>query len=204
MDDCSRLRDIIEVLPPKRHFVPSLLTVSWVDSKYDDTAVDFNTMISKLIEDGIIGGHHNFAITIETKDLDAKLEEALDIIGVDVEGRLVQLLSVRGTDICCLCTAPQLNIFVSAIFKSFESTWVDFSSEWIASCSINGKCRKPLKIQAYFTDPKILVDWFLYGKMVEALVYLLNSMATLSLGLLGISQMATLPLFRPGDILDSK
>lgn len=141
MDDCSRLRDIVEALPPRRHFVPSLLTISWDDGKYNDTASDFNTMVSKFVEEGILGGHQDFAITTENKDLDTKLEEALGTMAVDVEGRLVQLLSVRGTNISC-CTASWFEILVPGIFKTFESTWVDFSSEWIPSCSVSGECKE--------------------------------------------------------------
>ena len=54
-------------------------------------------MISKLVRDGVFGSHHDFAIANETKALDKKLEEALGFLALDVEGRLVQSVSVRGT-----------------------------------------------------------------------------------------------------------
>jgi len=96
LDDCSRLRDIVEALPPRRHFVPSLLTISWVDVEHDDIAVDFKSMVSKLVNDGILSSHREFSITTETIDLDTKLEDALRTLAFDVEGKLAQLLSVRG------------------------------------------------------------------------------------------------------------
>jgi hypothetical protein len=96
LDDCSRLRDIINALPARRHFVPSLLTISWDNTQRDDTISDFSSMISKLIGDGVLGSHQGFAIASETKALDDKLEEALASLALDVEGRLVQSLSVQG------------------------------------------------------------------------------------------------------------
>jgi len=44
LDDCSRLRDIIESLPPDRHFIPSLLTISWSDEGFGPSD-DFNDMV---------------------------------------------------------------------------------------------------------------------------------------------------------------
>jgi len=96
LDDCSRLRDIIDALPARRHFVPSLLTISWTDPERNDTIPDLYNMISKLIKDNVLGGHQDFPIASETKALDEKLGEALVSLPLDVEGRLVQSLSVRG------------------------------------------------------------------------------------------------------------
>jgi hypothetical protein len=53
-------------------------------------------MISKMIGEGVLGGHQDFLIASETKALDDKLEEALVSLNLDVEGRLVQSLSVQG------------------------------------------------------------------------------------------------------------
>lgn len=94
LDDCSRLRDILETLPSRRHFVPSIITVSWAER--DDVSVDFNTMLSKLVNDGVLGSSQNFSVTNETMDLDSKLEDVLGTTAFDVEGKLVQLLSVQG------------------------------------------------------------------------------------------------------------
>lgn len=96
LDDCSRLRDIINALPARRHFVPSLLTISWIHTERKDTTSDLYRMISKMIGEGVLGGHQDFLIASETKALDDKLEEALVSLNLDVEGRLVQSLSVQG------------------------------------------------------------------------------------------------------------
>lgn len=144
LDDCSRLRDIVGTLPSRRHFVPSLLIITWVDSKSNDTAVDFNTMVAKLVEDGIVSSHQDFAITVENKDLDATLKEALSTMVIDTEGQLVQLLSAQGSNISYFGTASLFDIPVLGIFKSFEPTWLDFLSEWTGSYLANGECEDTL------------------------------------------------------------
>jgi hypothetical protein len=53
-------------------------------------------MISRMIGDGIFGGHQDFLIASETKALDDKLEQALVSLTLDVEGKLVQSLSIQG------------------------------------------------------------------------------------------------------------
>jgi len=53
-------------------------------------------MISRMIGEGVLGGHQDFPITSETKALDDKLEEALVSLTLDVEGKLVESLSVQG------------------------------------------------------------------------------------------------------------
>lgn len=44
LDDCSRLREVINTLPPKRYFVPSLLIIHWAE---DDVSMpsDFLDMV---------------------------------------------------------------------------------------------------------------------------------------------------------------
>lgn len=96
LDDCSRLRDIIDALPAKRHFVPFLLTISWINPHINDEMSDFTTMVSKLIKDGILAGHQDLSITSEMKDLDSKLDQALQSSALDLEGKLVQALTVQG------------------------------------------------------------------------------------------------------------
>ena len=95
LDDCARLRDIIDTLPARRHFVPCLLTISWVHTERKD-ASDLYHMISRMVGEGVLGGHQDFPIASETKALDDKLEEALISLTLDVEGKLVQSLSVQG------------------------------------------------------------------------------------------------------------
>lgn len=53
-------------------------------------------MVEKLVRDNILAGHYNFAMTSETMDLDHKLKEGLGALPLDVEGRLVEALSISG------------------------------------------------------------------------------------------------------------
>lgn len=53
-------------------------------------------MISKLVGDHVLGSHQDFPVASDTKALDDKLEEALALLPLDIEGKLVQSLSVKG------------------------------------------------------------------------------------------------------------
>ncbi|GLB42874.1 putative SAC3/GANP family protein [Lyophyllum shimeji] len=119
LDDCARLRDLVNAFPPRRHFVPSLLVVSWTRDGQDTGASDFVDMVNKLVESHTIEDYHTFSITSATKDLDEKLGEALNILSLDLEGKLVRPLTIRGT------------------FKLFEPSVMSFISEWLENCSIN-------------------------------------------------------------------
>ena len=48
LDDCSRLRDIVKTLPPKRHFIPSLLIFCWTEGADSYPATDFFDMVHSL------------------------------------------------------------------------------------------------------------------------------------------------------------
>ncbi len=43
LDDCSRLRDIIESFPLLRHFMPSVLVINW------DGSADFKDLLDMVI-----------------------------------------------------------------------------------------------------------------------------------------------------------
>ena len=49
-----------------------------------------------MVGEGVLGGHQDFPIASVTKALDDKLEEALISLTLDVEGKLVQSLSMQG------------------------------------------------------------------------------------------------------------
>ncbi|KAJ7770634.1 hypothetical protein B0H16DRAFT_218508 [Mycena metata] len=127
LDDCSRLRELIKALPDKRHFVPSLLLFVWAAeepaSSADSPALpaDFLDMVSKLMADSVIASFRTFSVTATTTDLDRKFSEAMDSLQLDVEGRLVQSLTMR--DVC----------------KLFEPSFNSFISEWTESCSASGQ-----------------------------------------------------------------
>ena len=48
LDDCSRLRDIIKSFPPKRHFLPSLLVLSWAEVEQAKSPSDLIEMVRLL------------------------------------------------------------------------------------------------------------------------------------------------------------
>ncbi|KAF9484566.1 hypothetical protein BDN70DRAFT_872349 [Pholiota conissans] len=121
LDDCSRLREIVKSLSPKRHFVPSLLVISWGEQDEVSKTSDFTTMVDKLIADSVLQSYQVFAITSATKDLDNKLDTILDSLTLDTEGKLVKMLTLDG------------------VFKLFESAFDSFLIEWIENCTINGR-----------------------------------------------------------------
>ncbi|KAF8962842.1 SAC3/GANP/Nin1/mts3/eIF-3 p25 family-domain-containing protein [Flammula alnicola] len=121
LDDCSRLREIVKILSPKRHFIPSLLITCWGEQDQTFSTSDFFDMVKKLVADSVLQSYQVFAMTSATKDLDIKLDAALDSLTLDTEGKLVQTLSLRG------------------VFKIFEPTFHSFLSEWMENCNINGR-----------------------------------------------------------------
>ncbi|KAF8063426.1 SAC3/GANP/Nin1/mts3/eIF-3 p25 family-domain-containing protein [Lyophyllum atratum] len=117
LDDCTRLRDIVNAFPANRHFVPSLLVISWVEEGHHTAALDFVDMVNKLVESHSISSYHTFSVTSATTDLDEKLGEALNTLSLDLDGNLVRSLTIRGA------------------FKTFEPAFTSFISEWIENCS---------------------------------------------------------------------
>ena len=139
LDDCSRLRDIIDALPAKRHFIPFLLTISWIDLHIDNVVADFTMMVSKLVKDGILAGHQDFAITSEMKDLDGKLDQTLQLSALDLEGKLVQVLTVQGkpkSDLHFILYSS-----LSGVMKVLQPLWREFVSEWWESVSAVSNCK---------------------------------------------------------------
>lgn len=96
LDDCARLRDVVAAFPDSRHYVPGLLTITWIDAAHAETASDFDHMAEKLVKDGLLAGFQDFSMTSETSDLDRKLKDGLQALPLDVEGRLVEALSFSG------------------------------------------------------------------------------------------------------------
>jgi nuclear mRNA export protein SAC3 len=78
--------------------------------------------VKKLVADSVLQNYHVFAMTSATKDLDNTLNGALQSLDLDLEGKLVQTLSLKG------------------VFKLFEPIFNSFLSEWIENCSTNGVC----------------------------------------------------------------
>ena len=78
--------------------------------------------MKKLVADSVLQSYYVFAMTSVTKDLDNILNGALESLDLDLEGKLVQTLSLRG------------------VFKLFEPTLNTFLNEWIDNCSTNRDC----------------------------------------------------------------
>ena len=78
--------------------------------------------MKKLIADSVLQSYHVFAMTSATKDLDNILNGALQSLDLDLEGKLVQSMSLKG------------------VFKLFEPTLNSFLNEWIENCSTNRDC----------------------------------------------------------------
>ncbi|KIM44074.1 hypothetical protein M413DRAFT_9323 [Hebeloma cylindrosporum] len=121
LDDCSRFREIIGTLPAKRHFVPSVLIIYWGESEQTSKSSDLFDMVKKLVADSVLQSYQVLAMTSSTKDLDKKLDDALSLLALDTEGRLVQLTSLRGC------------------FKMFDPTFDTFIGEWMENCNTNGR-----------------------------------------------------------------
>ncbi|KAG1748132.1 SAC3/GANP/Nin1/mts3/eIF-3 p25 family-domain-containing protein [Suillus lakei] len=120
LDDCSRLRDIIESLPPDRHFIPSLLTISWSGGEPDSSA-DFNDMIAAILHDEISSSHVDLSLASTASNLDSKFQSALQSLKVDTEGKLVRWMSV-----------PDL-------FRQWKPIWQTFASQRLEQCTFNGE-----------------------------------------------------------------
>jgi hypothetical protein len=120
LDDCSRLRDIIESLPPDRHFIPSLLTVSW-SSREPDSSSDFSDMIAAILHDEIASSHVDLSLTSSASDLDSRFQSALQSIKVDTEGKLVRWMSVLD------------------LFRQWKPIWQTFTTQRLEQCTVNGE-----------------------------------------------------------------
>ena len=144
--------------------------------------------MNKLVADLVLQSYHVFAMTSATKDLDNIFDGALQSLDLDLEGKLVQTLSLRG------------------VFKLFEPTFHSFLSEWIENCSINGVCElfpphAPLSILTLI----LLVNWRLYAQLVQVCVPLLNTMSLLVQSLLEVQgEQDLLPAFDYPQFEDSE
>ncbi|KAG1858520.1 SAC3/GANP/Nin1/mts3/eIF-3 p25 family-domain-containing protein [Suillus subluteus] len=120
LDDCSRLRDIIESLPPDRHFIPSLLTISWPGGEPDSSS-DFSDMIAAILHDEIASSHVDLSLTSTALDLDSRFQSALQSVKVDTEGKLVRWMSVLD------------------LFTQWKPIWQTFTFQRLEQSTINGE-----------------------------------------------------------------
>lgn len=111
LDDCARLRAVIEALPQARHYIPSLICISW-SCEPPDVTKDFDGMVSGLfalklrflishqvaiaLEDGLFTSYHELVVASATMDMELKLEELLKSVPFDREGLLVKWVLIDG------------------------------------------------------------------------------------------------------------
>ncbi|EIW77736.1 hypothetical protein CONPUDRAFT_128686 [Coniophora puteana RWD-64-598 SS2] len=161
LDDCARLREIIGALPSERHFVPTLLSISWTGGNKKDPSKDensrsgddFDGMVAGYIKDGTLKAHRDFKLSTTTGDLDSRFSEALEGLQIDVSGELV------------------IKTSLSELLKAPRAVWLEFASRWLERCFING-----------------FYDWTLHGKVLTILIEYLNHIIGAFIGLLGRPQ----------------
>ncbi|KAJ3576018.1 hypothetical protein NP233_g719 [Leucocoprinus birnbaumii] len=90
--------------------------LNWGNQKVDD---EFLNMVKKYVEEEVFAGYATMGITT-TMNLDEVLSGVLRSVKLDVEGRLVRSLTIRG------------------IFRTFEEEFSNFLVEWLDNCSANG------------------------------------------------------------------
>ncbi|KAG6330558.1 hypothetical protein ID866_8530 [Astraeus odoratus] len=119
LDDCARLREVFETLPPNRHYIPSLICISW-SSDPPDVTKDFDGMVAIACEDGRLTSHHDLTVASDALDTEAKLEELLKSIPFDRDGRLVRWISTDD------------------LFVEWERIW-DEVNAWLSKCTVYGE-----------------------------------------------------------------
>ncbi|TFY70589.1 hypothetical protein EVG20_g2429 [Dentipellis fragilis] len=121
LEDCSRLRDIIEALPEDRHFIPSLLFIVWGEDDKANVPEELLQSTKKFVDAGTLQGYSVFSLSSTSTDLDSKFSQTLQTMTSDVAGALVSILSWE--DLTKLMTSP---------FK-------EFASDWASRCSADGE-----------------------------------------------------------------
>ncbi|KAI6145024.1 SAC3/GANP/Nin1/mts3/eIF-3 p25 family-domain-containing protein [Pisolithus tinctorius] len=118
LDDCARLREILKMLPPDRHYIPSLICISWA-SEPPDVTKDFDDMVATATQ-GLLTSCRELFVTPGALGTESKFEELLTSIRFDRDGRLVRSISVDG------------------VVEDWERIW-DEMTTWLAKCTIHGE-----------------------------------------------------------------
>ncbi|KAI0246513.1 hypothetical protein BJV78DRAFT_1286317 [Lactifluus subvellereus] len=121
LDDCARLREVIETFPEDRHFIPSALFILWGEDESEPLPDDLRRMADDYETKGIIGSRATFSLSSKTKDLDEKFAQVLGSMDLDTAGGLVEILSRQ--EFLQLVIAP----------------WKDFALDWVSRCSADGE-----------------------------------------------------------------
>lgn len=89
------------------------------------------------MKDGTIGDYKTALLRTEDRDLDATFQKALDETALDVQGKRVRSMSVRGTPLTVLLSLVEGAIFMLSLadmFKQFLTILNPFIAEWVNSC----------------------------------------------------------------------
>ncbi|ETW76545.1 hypothetical protein HETIRDRAFT_460814 [Heterobasidion irregulare TC 32-1] len=121
LDDCSRLREVVEALPEDRHFVPSILFINWGEGEQASVSHDILAMVEDFVVKGDLNSHCTFSLTSTTIDLDTRLLESLRPMPLDVSGRLIEILSWNG------------------LLKLVISPWREFAEDWVTRCAADNE-----------------------------------------------------------------
>ncbi|KAI6001946.1 SAC3/GANP/Nin1/mts3/eIF-3 p25 family-domain-containing protein [Pisolithus albus] len=119
LDDCARLREIIKTLPPDRHYVPSLICISWT-SEPPDVTKDFDDMVVTVTAQGLLTSCHQLSVTSGALDTELNFEVLLRSIPFDRNGHIVRSISIDG------------------VLEDWENIWDEMTS-WVAKCTIRGE-----------------------------------------------------------------
>ncbi|KAI0294123.1 SAC3/GANP/Nin1/mts3/eIF-3 p25 family-domain-containing protein [Multifurca ochricompacta] len=68
LDDCARLREVIETFPEDRHFISSVLFILWGENDVVALSDDLRLMTDDYEAKGVIGSHATFSLSSKTKD----------------------------------------------------------------------------------------------------------------------------------------
>ncbi|KAM5541518.1 hypothetical protein V8D89_004708 [Ganoderma adspersum] len=127
IDDCARLRDVLEALPhpERRHYIPCLLVIDWSDDEDTEKTRDLVDMTRRLVKEGTVKHVSYFKVASTVKDLDKKFVDTINVTPLDVEDRLAIPLDWK--DVRRLFVAPVL----SAISDLLDTCWPDNEFDWV-------------------------------------------------------------------------
>ncbi|KAI0820885.1 SAC3/GANP/Nin1/mts3/eIF-3 p25 family-domain-containing protein [Trametes gibbosa] len=139
LDDCARLRDILETRPPpdEEHFVPCLLVVNWSEKEDDENTQDFVDMTRKAVRDGSLRHVSYFSVSATAKELDKKFSSVVSLSPLDTDDRLAVKLSWK--DIHKFLISPvesPLSDLVDSCWSGTEFDWTRYDRVVVAAEAI--------------------------------------------------------------------
>ncbi|KAH9023008.1 SAC3/GANP/Nin1/mts3/eIF-3 p25 family-domain-containing protein [Lactarius hengduanensis] len=138
LDDCARLREVVEKFPEDRHFIPSVLFIFWGEDEAETLPGDLHRMVGDYATKGVIGSHATFSLSSKAKDLDEKFTEILRLMDLDIAGGLVEILSRQE--------------FLQVVIAS----WKDFALDWVTRCYVDGEVDWVLFSKVFETLVKLM------------------------------------------------